>query len=106
MNAPRKVEKHHVGGHLYGRLVVDLEHDAHAILTKEQAAYAHLLRRANLPVQVAVALVLFDLSALLEMVGKELRRLGHLLLKPLPLTAWGRAILRHPRAAQEDDHAG
>jgi len=101
MTPDERIEPHHVGGHLHGLRRIFVTHDAHTTLTRAQAPYTHLLRRANLPAHVVVAVVLFDLAAVLELVARELRRLGHLLLAPFAMTREGRDLLRHPRATEE-----
>jgi hypothetical protein len=93
-----RIEHHHVGGRLYGRLVIELSRGMHHGLTQAQAPYSHLLRRPGLPVSIAAAVVLKDVAALLELIARELRRLADLLLGPYTWTRGGRMLLTHPNA--------
>jgi hypothetical protein len=91
-----QVEVHHVGGRLHGRLAVKVPHSVHRRLTQAQASHAHLLRRPDLPVGIAVAVAVLDIAALLEAVARELRRLAHSLLGSYAMTRAGRVLLAHP----------
>jgi len=103
LNSDKRVVVHHVGGHLHGLRKLFVSRDAHATLTRAQAPYVHLLRCTKLPTCVAVAIVLFDLAAVLKLVATEIERLGHLLLAPFTITQKGRNLLRHPSTTKEGE---